>query len=222
MSQLLNNAVGRSRRDSIGILKNIALKLSPYRNILCVQDPNYNQEMDHLQESRQFDFSGYLDDTLNDDVDDNKVVATDHVEKQKNLLDPDFKAAFPPSDMRCLALVSHNGMKKTMREFVVANTNLLKKFRLTGTNSTMTMLKEVFKDEPAGTVMFGPACASGPLGGDAELVALMVGGRIGGILFFQDPMNAVPHRANIDCLVRQALVHNATPCLPKKISVLAC
>jgi len=56
--------------------------------------------------------------------------------------------------------------------------------------------------------MYGPACASGPLGGDAELVALMVAGRIGGIIFFQDPMNAHPHRADIDCLVRQALVHN--------------
>jgi len=72
----------------------------------------------------------------------------------------------------------------------------------------MTMLKEVFKNQPIGTVIYGPACASGPLGGDAELVALMVAGRIGGILFFQDPMNSHPHRADIDCLVRQALVHN--------------
>ena len=46
----------------------------------------------------------------------------------------------------------------------------------------MTMLNEICKNEPAGTAMFGPACASGPLGGDAELVALMVGGRIGGHL----------------------------------------
>ena len=102
-----------------------------------------------MHESRQFDFDPIR-------------VAAD-VAKEQNLLDPDFKAAFPPSDMRCLALVSHNGMKKTMREFVVANKNLLKKFRLTGTNSTMTMLNESFKDEPAGTAMFGPACASGHL-----------------------------------------------------------
>ena len=95
-----------------------------------------------------------------------------------------------------------------MREFVMANKNLLKKFRLTGTNSTMTMLKEVFKDEPAGTVVYGPACASGPLGGDAELVAFLVSGKIGGIVFFEDPMDSHPHRADIDCLVRQALVHN--------------
>jgi methylglyoxal synthase len=99
-------------------------------------------------------------------------------------------------------------MKSTMREFVMTNKNLLKKFRLTGTNSTMTMLKEVFKDEDPGTVMFGPSCASGPLGGDAELVAHMVSGKIGGVIFFQDPMDAHPHRADIDCLVRQALVHN--------------
>ena len=45
-------------------------------------------------------------------------------------------------------------------------------------------------------------------GGDAELVAHMVSGLIGGIIFFQDPMDSHPHRADIDCLVRQALVYN--------------
>ena len=121
--------------------------------------------------------------------------------------DDDFNAAFAPSEMRCLALVSHNGMKATMKKFVLANKNILKKFRLTGTSSTMTMLREVFKDE-ADQIVFGPSCKSGPLGGDAELVALMCSGGLGGMLFFQDPMDAHPHQADIDCLVRQALVHN--------------
>ena len=121
--------------------------------------------------------------------------------------DDDFDAAFAPSEMRCLALVSHNGMKATMKKFVLANKNILKKFRLTGTNSTMTMLREVFKDE-VDEIVFGPSCKSGPLGGDAELVALMCSGGLGGMLFFQDPMDAHPHQADIDCLVRQALVHN--------------
>lgn len=120
--------------------------------------------------------------------------------------DKDFKPAFAPSQMRCLALVSHNEMKATMKKFVIANRNILKKFRLTGTNSTMTMLKEVFKDESG--VVFGPECQSGPLGGDAELVALMCSGRLGGMIFFQDPMNAHPHQSDIACLTRQALVHN--------------
>jgi len=120
--------------------------------------------------------------------------------------DRDFEAAFGPTDMRCLALVSHNEMKATMKDFVIQHKHILKKFRLTGTNSTMAMLAEVFEDEEG--VVFGPSCSSGPLGGDAELVALMTSGNLGGILFFQDPMTAHPHQCDIECLVRQALVHN--------------
>lgn len=120
--------------------------------------------------------------------------------------DSNFDAAFRPTDMRCLALVSHNGMKKTMKDFVKTYKNVLKHFRLTGTQSTMKMLAEVFAEDP--DVVFGPSCKSGPLGGDAELVALMASGKLGGIVFFQDPMSSHPHQSDIDCLVRQAIVHN--------------
>ena len=120
--------------------------------------------------------------------------------------DPDFQAAFSPHEMRCLALVSHNGMKATMKQFVVANKNVLKKFRLTGTNSTMTMLKEVFGEDPQ--ISFGPVFKSGPLGGDAELIALMCSGGLGGLIFFQDPMSNHPHQSDIEALCRQGLVYN--------------
>ena len=63
-----------------------------------------------------------------------------------------------PEDMRCLALISHNHMKPAMREFVEAHREVLKCFRLTGTNSTMTMLRQVLGEDAS----FGPACASGP------------------------------------------------------------
>jgi len=192
MTKHIQSIVQRSRRDSATMLKSIASDLYHVRNLLCVQDMNLDPKMD-MGASVALNFD--------------HLVSGD-ICLQENSMDPDFEAAFSPSDMRCLALVSHNGMKKTMREFVMANKNLLKKFRLTGTNSTMTMLKEIFRNEPSGTVVFGPACASGPLGGDAELVAHMVSGRIGGILFFQDPMDSHPHRADIDCLVRQSLVYN--------------
>lgn len=190
ISAKIRKAVSRSRRDSTKMLSSIAKDLYHVRELLCVQDSAVDPDVD-LGSSKAIDFGGLVDSTAS--CDDG---------------DPDFVSAFAPSDMRCLALVSHNGMKKTMREFVMANKNLLKKFRLTGTNSTMTMLKEVFKDEPQGTVVFGPSCASGPLGGDAELVAHLVTGQIGGIFFFQDPMDSHPHRADIDCLCRQVLVYN--------------
>lgn len=187
------HVVDKSRADSARLLKAVAEEMYQYRDLLCIQDSVLEPEID-LQQSCAIDFD-YL-------------FASRGKEMVKTNVDEDFEAAFSPSDMRCLALVSHNGMKKTMREFVVSNKNVLKKFRLTGTNSTMTMLKEVFNDEPHGTVVFGPSCASGPLGGDAQLVAHLVGGKIGGIIFFQDPMDSHPHRADIDCLARQALVYN--------------
>merc|ERR1711935_1204384 len=204
MGDIVQKAVKESRRESTVMLKSIAKSVFTMRDILCIQDiPEDDDDeeeyasTDAMNRSVMIDF----DDLFDDDSDDME-------EELGNPMDPDFVSAFPACEMRCLALVSHNGMKKTMREFVIANKNLLKKFRLTGTNSTMTMLREVFKDEPSGTVIFGPSCASGPLGGDAELVAHMVDGKIGGIFFFQDPMDSHPHRADIDCLVRQVLVHN--------------
>lgn len=171
------------------LLQTIAKDLYNARELLCIQDSNLDPKLD-LKGSRAVSLDDYCDESS----------AADN--------DPDFQAAFSPCDMKCLALVSHNGMKPTMRKFVEAHKNLLKKFRLTGTNSTMTMLKEVFKDEPPGTVVYGPTCASGPLGGDAELVGYMVTGQVGGIIFFRDAMDAHMHRVDIDCLCRQTLVHN--------------
>ena len=120
--------------------------------------------------------------------------------------DIDFEGRFDPEEMRCLALVAHNHMKPAMKRFVVDNKNVLKKFRLTGTNTTMTMLREVFGDDPS--VQYGPTCNSGPLGGDAELCALMCMEELGGIIFLQDPMDSHPHQADIACLNRLAHVHD--------------
>jgi len=121
-------------------------------------------------------------------------------------MDPEFESMIAPEDMKLLALVSHNNMKGAMRQFVLANMEVLKKFRLTGTNTTMKMLKEVFGDDP--DIVYGPVCKSGPLGGDAQLVAMAVTGLLGACVFFIDPMDAHPHSADIECLVRQGNVHN--------------
>merc|ERR1719469_789916 len=64
----------------------------------------------------------------------------------------------------------------------------------------------VFGDDES--VKYGPTCTSGPLGGDAELVAVMCTENLGACVFFQDPMSAHPHISDIECLTRQANVHN--------------
>lgn len=107
--------------------------------------------------------------------------------------------------MRCLALISHNNMKGAMKEFVIKHKEVLKRFRLTGTNSTMTMLKSVLGTEG---VVYGPTCSSGPLGGDAEVGALMCVEDLGGMFFFTDPLDPHPHAADINALIRMNDLHN--------------
>lgn len=129
------------------------------------------------------------------------------VETEKSVLDHEkIPSKFKPNEMRCLALVAHNNMKAAMKEFVIKNKHLLKHFRLTGTNSTMTMIKSVFKDDD--NIVLGPDFKSGPLGGDAQLGSLMCMEDVGGIVFFMDPMSAHPHEADITTLIRLANVHN--------------
>merc|ERR1712194_384388 len=153
----------RSKPGSREFNQEIASKLHTHRKSLCIQDA-----------------PGFEDNAHGNNNDE---------EVMKSEVD-DFVAAFDPTDMRCLALVSHNEMKTTMKK-----------------------LEQVFEGDDS--VVFGPSCSSGPLGGDAELVAMMAQGQLGGILFFQDPMSSHPHQCDIECLVRQALVHNtviaATP-----------
>ena len=82
-----------------------------------------------------------------------------------------FESTFKPEKMRCIALIAHNNMKAATKDFVVQRQELLKKFRLTGTNTTMSMIRSVFGDNE--DVVYGPSFMSGPLGGDAEVCALM-------------------------------------------------
>ena len=182
-------------------IENLILdKTHPYRDLLFsnehLADSTHEQDAELSSQQQESDCNSSI----------SVRNGPNHKRNTSNPLDQDFQQAFHPSQMRCLALVSHNGMKATMKKFVLTNKNILKKFRLTGTNSTMTMLKDVFKGDDS--VIFGPSCSSGPLGGDAELVALMCAGQLGGMIFFQDPMSSHPHQSDIDCLCRQAIVHN--------------
>ena len=83
-----------------------------------------------------------------------------------------FKSAFKPTEMRQLALVAHNHMKPAMKVFIETHAEILKKFRITGTNTTISMCKAVFgEDDP--DVVYGATCSSGPLGGDAQIATLI-------------------------------------------------
>ena len=106
-----------------------------------------------------------------------------------------FKSAFKPTEMRQLALVAHNHMKPAMKSFIETHGEILKKFRITGTNTTISMCKAVFgEDDP--DVVYGATCRPGHFGGDVQIAALMMLEDVGGIIFFVDPMSAHPHQVS--------------------------
>jgi len=141
------------------------------------------------------------EDTLADEVD----ALTDSVTEP-------FESKFLPSDMRQLALVAHNHMKPAMKDFIETYSEILQNFRITGTQTTMRMCKTLWgEDNPK--IEYGLACTSGPLGGDAQVAALMCMEDLGALVFFVDPLSAHPHQADIDSLIRLANCGNVIVCL---------
>ncbi|GMI20189.1 hypothetical protein TrCOL_g5005 [Triparma columacea] len=151
-----------------------------------------------------------VDDTFDEDDEDNEDDESTEDSDSEERSKEELNDMFSPENMRCLALISHNYMKPAMKLFVLANKNVLRRFRLTGTATTMKMLRSVFGDDP--NVVYGPTCSSGPLGGDAQVAAQMCMEDLGGMFFFRDPLTSHPHIADIESLARLANVHNIMTC----------
>jgi len=158
-----------------------------------------------------------LDEDFTKDIEEYANLSTDGMSEEESVEEAEielsiynqlesFESVYKPEEMRCLALIAHNHMKPALKKFVETYHVLLRKFRLTGTDSTMRMVKSIIGDDP--DVKYGPTCTSGPLGGDAQLSALMCMEDLGGAVFFIDPLSAHPHQADIDSLTRLANVHN--------------
>jgi methylglyoxal synthase len=126
-----------------------------------------------------------------------------------NACDEDFESAYEPSEMRSLALFASDGMEETLRHFLQANKNLLKKFRLTGGQSALAMLEIIYYGD--NDVHCGPWVEDEEINDHPEPTSNITRGTIGGIIFFEDPManlNGFTYDPDLDSLCQQALVKN--------------
>jgi methylglyoxal synthase len=100
-----------------------------------------------------------------------------------------------------LALIAHDGKKADMVAFVMKRMDFFKRdsVELVGTGTTGSMIQH------AGLKV--QLVASGPMGGDAEIGAMVTRGEIDGVIFFRDPLDKHPHDVDISMLMRLCDVH---------------
>jgi methylglyoxal synthase len=105
-----------------------------------------------------------------------------------------------------IALVAHDQRKADMVEWAVFNADTLSKHQLVCTGTTGGLIQKALKEKGVDVEVL--CMNSGPLGGDAEIAAMVVRHEINLAIFLIDDLNPQPHEADIQMLLRQCRVHN--------------
>ena len=104
-------------------------------------------------------------------------------------------------DIKRIALIAHDNKKKELIEWARFNRLTLGKASLFATGTTGRLLEEELSISVT-------KLKSGPLGGDQQIGALITEGKIDMLIFFWDPLEALPHDPDIKALLRVAAVYN--------------
>ena len=102
---------------------------------------------------------------------------------------------------RVLALVAHDAKKDALVRWAAAHKDRLVTWPLVATGTTGGRLSaEVGLDVTR--------LKSGPLGGDAQLGAMISEDQLDGLVFFIDPLSALPHDVDVKSLLRLAILYD--------------
>jgi methylglyoxal synthase len=101
-----------------------------------------------------------------------------------------------------LALIAHDEKKDDLVAFARSHKDRLAGFDLFATGTTGARINAAL---PGLDVK---ALKSGPLGGDQQIGAAIVEGRIDFVIFFWDPLEPHPHDVDVKALLRIAVVYN--------------
>ena len=107
----------------------------------------------------------------------------------------------PMQKKKRIALVAHDNTKSDMVEWARENKERLANHDLFATGSTSEQLEDVLDTGIQ-------ALTSGPLGGDQQIGAKITEGDIDFLIFFWDPLTALPHDPDVQALMRMAVLWN--------------
>lgn len=106
-----------------------------------------------------------------------------------------------------IALIAHDRRKTDLCSWVEYNKNYLINHNIICTGTTGRLVNEILNPEQI--LEQEVKCVnSGPLGGDAEIAAMIVQGQIDLCIFLIDDLDSQPHSADISMLLRQCRIHN--------------
>ncbi len=94
-----------------------------------------------------------------------------------------------------IALIAHDKKKNEMVNFMIAYEKIFSEHTLYSTGTTGARIME-------NTSLNINRLASGPLGGDQQIGALVTTGDLDLIIFFRDPLTAQPHEPDVTALLR--------------------
>ena len=98
------------------------------------------------------------------------------------------------------AIIAHDGKKADMVAFLLKNQPQLLNVELVATGTTGGHVKQ--------TGLSVTSLLSGPLGGDAQIAAMVAEKKIQAVIFFRDPLDKHPHEPDVQMLMRLCDVHN--------------
>lgn len=102
-----------------------------------------------------------------------------------------------------IALVAHDAYKPAIKAWAMKHRGFLQHCQLYGTGTTGRQIQ-------AHTGLNVECLLSGPLGGDQQIGAMIAEKRLDALIFFFDPLSAVPHDVDVKALLRiGTLYHTA-------------